>query len=530
MRRASRLRKSLKNKQGWCKRFGYALLFLPQFVFAQQNWLPLHQDFKDHLYRTELNKQLSSLHPVSEGQINLHYLIRDSSKQYYDLTQKLFKEHLLEVSDTDYSLSISPLLDISLGSRFGDTTSTRYFNNTRGYLMELDLGTKVSFSSMYFENQNRFLPYYDNYVRNRGERYPRPDSTYIVDNGVVPGAARTKPFKTGAFDYGYAIGNVVYAPNKKWRVSLGNQQMFVGYGHRSLFLSDHSVPNIHLRNDIHISPKLQYSFARARSLNLLRRPNRTTVEAFYEQKPYGFHYLHYQPTEDFSINIFEGIIWSVGDSVSSTALPVDFYLPVPFATVGLSNRSGQSFTVLGMEMVYRYRKALFYTQLSAQPYRRDKFAGQLGMRLSNAFGMQESFLQVEFNSVPYGVYEAANPRLSFSAYHLSLAHPLESGFNEYLLRYNREFKRFYASIQGNYYEFYNHRPGSLLPVYDQINPIKGSRFVLQTEAGIHVNRKVNLRLFVKHLYRNDMIGSTRNVTSAMFFGLSTRLFNRYEAL
>ena len=77
--------------------------------FAQQNNIPLNHFYKDRLYYTS-NKMEgytgNSFFPVSESQYDLHTKIQDTSKQYYLVTEHLFKKHFLEFKGKNYYLTI----------------------------------------------------------------------------------------------------------------------------------------------------------------------------------------------------------------------------------------------------------------------------------------------------------------------------------------------------------------------------------------------------------------------------------------
>ena len=69
------------------------------------------------------------------------------------------------------------------------------FTNTRGYLIEADLGEKLSFSTSFYENQAVFSNYLDLYIRN---------------NQIVPGQGYSRNFKETGFDYAMSSGYVTY--------------------------------------------------------------------------------------------------------------------------------------------------------------------------------------------------------------------------------------------------------------------------------------------------------------------------------
>ena len=207
----------------------YGLLIIAIQSFAQQNTQLLHSYFKDQLFNNSRSEVYvgSSFLPVIESEYNINYIIRDSSKQYYDFTEVLFKKHLLEAKGENYKLTISPIFDFAMGKDLKDTTHSTLFQNTRGLFIEGDLLKNFSFMTSVYENQSRFNQYETSYYSSLGEMYPQ-GTNYITQNAVIPGAGRTKPFKTNGFDYAYAIGNIVYRPIQALAVIAGNSAQFIG--------------------------------------------------------------------------------------------------------------------------------------------------------------------------------------------------------------------------------------------------------------------------------------------------------------
>jgi hypothetical protein len=296
-----------------------AFLFNFCVVYSQQNTLLINSYFKDRLLDNSRGKVYNgnSFLPAFESEYDLNYIIRDSSKQYYELTEILFKKHLIEVKGSNYYLTISPVVDLQLGRDREDTNDRKLFQNTRGIFIEGDLLKNFSFSTSIFENQARFSNYESSYYSSVGELYPnQSNGKYTTQNAVIPGSARTKPFNVDGFDYAYATGNIIYRPHRAVTLSAGNTQHFIGDGYRSLLLSDNSVPAPFLRGTFRLSEKFSFNYLRMRLFNLMRRPASTTVEAYYETKAYSVNYLTFNPGPKFSVSLFEGIVWSRGDSIT----------------------------------------------------------------------------------------------------------------------------------------------------------------------------------------------------------------------
>lgn len=512
-------------------KFCFLVLFFLSFtLFGQQNLLPISSYYKDQLLAPRGNSYglRSSFYPRSEGEYNLASAIRDSSKQYYQLTERLFKKHLFEIKGEGYKMYISPVLNMALGKDYSDTIERRLFNNTRGFLVEVDIMDKFSFSTALYENQNRFTNYETNYYKSVGERYTSSDSTYFVDNAIIPGGARTKPFKIDGFDYAYAIGNLIYAPTSYLRFMLGNNANFVGEGYRSLFLSDNSVPSIYFRADATIAKRIDYTFLRSKQFNLLRRPIYSTVEAYYEAKLFSSQFLNFIISDKLSLSLFEGSYWNIGDSISSKVVHYGYYIPIPFVGGLIVNDRNEINTLGGLQASYvPFPLVRLYGQLAISNWNSNTIGSQIGLRYYSPFGLKEGLIQFEYNNIPKRLYTSDNSRLNYSSSNLPSAHPKGNGFQEYILRFNFTKNRIYTDLKSIVYLLKDYQSGNLIASNQKLATITGSIYHQQIELGYRINRKINLEMFVIYTHRNSS-NIDNQKTNALFFGIRTGLINHYN--
>ncbi len=496
---------------------------------AQVSLLPQHSFFKDQIFANKLSQPLTgAFFPVTENEYNLIPAIIDSSKQYYDFTQTLFKKHLFEITGDDYFLTISPTFDFSLGADILDTSDRRLTQNTRGFLIEGDLLDKVSFSTSFYENQAVFARYESAYYKELGELY-LANGQYATQNAVVPGAGRTKNFKTDGFDYAYAIGNVIYKPWNRLTIAVGNNSHFIGSGYRSLLLSDNSYSAPYLRADWKIHPKFQIRVLRAKLLNLLRRPLTSSAESYYEAKGYSVNYFTWLPTEKLQLSLFEGVVWNRGDSVTYRAANPLFYNPVPGVASLLDPNETNS--LIGLNFSYQLlQKHLVYGQVALPNWAFDKTGFQLGYRGYNFFGLNDFMVQLEYNYLPDGMYASQNPRLNYTHYNLPLGHIRGDGVQELIIRTNYEWQRIYVDLLFSYSLLDSYNPRDLLPTNALSNPGLTQNFNvsnLQVEMGYRFNRKLNFSVFGKSVLRST---SEANGYSGTIFqlGIRTGLINHYN--
>jgi len=498
-------------------------------LFGQESLIPLHSFYKDHLFANKLDKPYNdgSFFPVSEASYDLIPAINDSTDQYYDVTHTLFQKYLFEIRGKDYYIKISPAIDFSLGKDLGDTVNRTLFQNTRGLHVEVNLFKKFAFSTSLYENQARFTNYESEYYSSHGELYPK-NNAYQTQNGVIPGGGRTKEFKGDGFDYAFAVGYLVYSPFKWVRIMAGNNMQFIGDGHRSLLLSDNSYSAPYYRLDFTISPKFSFTYHRSRHMNLLRRPITSAVESYYEPKGFSVNYFTYKPIESMSISLFESGSWNRGDSITSRSSHGLYYNPVPFVSGLALKGKNEVVSLLGLNLSYQIAKShRVYGQLAINDYNINKLGFQIGYRGYNYFGIGDFMLQVEYNNVAKGMYEVNNRRLNYAHYNLPVAHVKGSGFQEFLLRTNFEYKRAYLEASFVYYITKDYSSEALLPVYRTLTTSSNQIMYTNVELGYRFNRKMNLSIFASWTYRtvNDPTVLTTNFANV---GIRTGFVNHYK--
>ncbi len=508
----------------------FSFILFGFLAFGQQLLLPTHSFYKDQIFANKLSSPLNngSFFPINESNYDLIPAINDSSKQYYDLTYVLFQKHLIEVKGKDFTLSIDPVLDMSMGRNLSDTVTKRLFQNTKGVHVEGRIYDNFAFSTTLYENQARFNPYENQYYTSIGEKYPQADSSYLTQNAVVPGGGRTKPFKVDAFDYASAVGYLVYAPVKSVKIIAGNNVQFIGDGHRSILLSDNSFSAPYFRVDWSFHPKFSFSYLRAKQLNLLRRPASGSVEANYETKGYSVNYFTYMPSKKLNISLFESGQWNKGDSITSHSAHPLFYNPVPIVSgLSLKNKN-EVVTLLGLNIGFQLAKNhRVYGQVAMNDFNSSKIAAQIGYRGYDYFGIGDFMFQFEYNFVADQTYQADNRRLNNVHFNLPIAHVKGDGFQEFLIRTNYEYKRVYADILATYYLLSNYSNESLLPVYEVLTRNSNQIFYASTEVGIRFNRKMNLMIFGNWTYRTES-NSTILGTNSFQVGIRTGLVNHYK--
>ncbi len=503
-------------------------VFLPLLSFGQQNFTFLHTFYKDALLSPSvMTKADDGFFPKRESQFTLDKAFKDSTVFYYEFLDVLFKKHAYETTEGEVKFAVSPILDGRAGEDFVRNDDELLFQNTRGFYVQVDLGTKISFSTSLFENQARFSTFESDYIISRGEFYFKTNLLdYRQDNGVVPGAARTKPFKDNGFDYAFAIGNFTYQPKDWWTISIGNNRHFIGSGYRSLLLSDNSGSAPYLRSDFKIGKLFSFHYLRAQGLNLVRKRQKTTVEAYYQPKGIAINYLTFTPHKSVAISLFDGGIWRKGDSLVTSPVNPMYFNPIPFLGNIMKDSTLLSIQGINLDVVLSKNFRL-YGQYAMTELDKNKQAFQVGIRMYDLFKIKKSLVQLEFNHVDAGMYEKAPLFMSYSHYNLPLAHPKGSGFNEFVVRSTYEWKRLYYDFRFIYYQLRQYNDNVLLPI--QLSPTSYDNDIIYSnlEVGYRMNKKMNLDFFVNLLMRNPT-RTSNDANGCIYFGMKTAILNHYN--
>ena len=513
-------------------------VFFLFYAFSQEILLPISSFNKDKiiLLTNELNQRPffgNGIFPISENEIkNYNLTFDDSISKYKWLRRKLFHEHFFQIKGVDYSLNFDPLVNISLGREKG-TFENSLLQNTRSFQVYGDVNNKISFYTAFFENQARFSSFETDYYKSRGE-LRIVNGNYVQENAVIPGSGRTKPFGDNGFDYASAMSYLRIKANDLLAIQFGNNQNFIGWGHRSLLLSDNSFNATALRIDFTYK-KFNYHILKAKHLNLWRRAYTTAVEMPYEKKNYTAHYLTYRPIPNLSLGVFESTIFYREDSVFSQWMHPLYFNPL----IGLNSlvfgwENFHAKNLLGLNLAYQLgKKHLLFSQIITDQIGSEGAYGfQIGWRSRDLFTIKNFNLHLEYNQTSNKLYSAKNKRLAYTHFNLPLAHSLGNGFQEFILRMSYSINRFYFQVQLMAY-LKNQRMTnnsdlfeSRKIVYD-LNEQNVAR--LDSEFGYLINPKTHLSIFSKMTIRkieNQIEGVSKN--GILMVGLKSNLFNQYN--
>lgn len=400
-------------------------------------------------YTSDINKQLYNMDldvhtvfkpiiksnlPFSTDSVFTNHYKVDYENQYL---KKLFAEHLLILKGDNYNVIFSPIFSFLKGKELKKLTET--FVNTRGYLIQGDLGQHISFSTSFVENQAVFANYLDSYIK---------------DNRIVPGQGYARNFKENGFDFAMSSGYVTYRPSKMFAVQFGHGKHFIGDGYRSLLLSDNAFNYPYL--------KLQTTFGKFQYTNLyceLMDINYFDTHAInnadqigYPKKYMSSHLLSFNVNRNFSFSLFESVIWRMNHSVSSEGFDINYLNPIVMLRPIEFSLNSPDNVLIGANTKYVLSSSYIYGQfvldefsisdLRAQNgFWGNKMGYQLGYKAFDFLNIDRLTFQTEYNYVRPYTYAHHNPQQNYAHYNQALAHPLGANFSEILLLLNYKWKR-----------------------------------------------------------------------------------------
>jgi hypothetical protein len=460
---------------------------------------------------------------------------------------KLWNEHLVQLQTEDYWFTIDPIFDLEVGkdtdANFGST-----YNNTRGFLVQGGLGSKLNFYASVFESQGRFAQYVNGYAESLKAFGPDP--------AIIPGRGIAKRFKTDSYDYPVAEAYLSYTPAKFINIQFGHGKNFIGDGYRSLLLSDVASPHPFL--------KLNTQFWKIKYTNTYMwlkdvRPEVTQDGAFLT-KYMANHYLSWNVSKRFNLGLFESVIWS---NTNNRGFDVNYLNPIIFYRA-IEFETGQDAgnAILGASAKYKWNDNInIYSQFVLDEFSlsdvkagekswKNKFGYQLGVKYFNAFKVKNLMLQFEYNRIRPYTYSHNTIATNYGHNNQNMAHLWGANFSEVILIGRYYINRWFANAKfifgtrgldfndgtnnfsygSDVYRNYNDRPFDTGVEIGQGN--KTNIFNGNLQVGYLINPASNLKIFTDITFRNfnpeaETATTFKSNTVWFNFGIRTDLFNWY---
>ncbi|HSD05833.1 gliding motility protein RemB [Flavobacterium sp.] len=462
--------------------------------------------------------------------------------------RKVWNENLAEIKGEDYWFALNFLFNVQGGISNPSKTDYTYVN-TRALNFKGGLGTRLNFTTTFYESQGRFADYYNAYANSIKPSGGNP--------AIIPGIGIAKQYKTDAYDFPLADANISFNAAKFLDLQLGYGKNFIGDGYRSLIVSDGASPYPFFKIDANFW-KIKYTVDYMWLKDV--RPD-VTVDKTYATKYMVNHYLSWNVSNRLNLGFFESVVWTNTNGRGFDANfvnPIVFYRAVEFSS---SSKSGNA--ILGFTSKYKWNNKLnFYGQFLIDEFStsdiaagdgswKNKLGYQLGAKYYNAFKVDNLTLQLEFNHVRPYVYSHSEPITNYAHNNQSMGHQWGGNFQELVLLgyYNKG--RFYSNAKftlgkrgfdfdtadnnfnygQNIYKDYDlNRPYDKGVEVGQGN--KTSVFISEVQVGYLVNPATNFKFFGNFLYRNfDPTTNTAKVfkeqTTWFTVGFRSDVFNWY---
>ena len=321
------------------------------------------------------------------------------------------------------------------------------YRNSRGVQLRGSISNRLGFFTEVSENQAK-LP---QFVRGS-----------YADLGVLYGQNFVKTFDVApntGFDYFTARGYVTYSPGKQFRLKLGKDRAFLGNGHQSLLLNDQATDYFFLNLNTRIW-KLEYINHFALMTDFIK--GKPDGYGTFPKKYAVMHELNYKPWKQFSVGLFESVVYSPHLPGGNRGFELEYMNPLIFyrsveQSLGSPDNSmlGLHWKLNALKRFQHYGQFLlddlnFRNRTIGPGYVGNKFGYQFGIKYIDAFWLRGLDLQMEYNWVRPYTYSHFNPSASYSHYGQPLGYAYGANAHDVnlILRY-QPFPRWSALLMMN---------------------------------------------------------------------------------
>ena len=419
-------------------------------AYAQFERLPVNQEER-WWYENALLTKPHSLHtaiwPYRRAEVDsfdqrreLLPAIADSTKGLEGfLRRKLFQTPLAAFKEDNGCLNVFPVLGLSVGTSMR-SPGTSTFQFTRGLHLEGMLGKKVSFYTEIAETQARF---------------PAHVAAQVSASSVAPGYWLVKSLSRDRFDFAYAAGEVAYAPNQTFHISLGHGKQFIGEGYRSMLISDNAVNAPFFRIETALGKRFRY-INHWSVMNDIRPE--VEVDGVFAKKYLNMHYLSFHLSHSINLGFFEGLMW--GDEQRRYGFNINFLNPVIlFRPIEFMQGYKGGNVLWGFQGSWQSPWGIkFYGQMGMDDFIsrevfnwRDgawsnMFSWQVGAKAGNVFGIKNLFLRAEYNIARPFIYSHLKVLTNWGHNAQPLAHPWGANFKEFLFMGHYRYRRWQGRL------------------------------------------------------------------------------------
>jgi len=337
---------------------------------------------------------------------------------------------------------LRPLADPIFNPRFAQDTITSKFNfelaaglDRSREISNLGYSAVLNYSNIFKNEKNKLSLSLTGAVFH----LPEFNKRYLDSLGTLPNFGRVLTPDSGATAFA-ALPELVYSRklNKHFTLSVGNSRQNLGYGYRSLILSNSASALPFMKLETKIGKKITFTNLWSRTHSLQRMGDHFDLNPKY----LAVHTLEWKINKKWSVSAHEMVVWQARDSASHRELdlhylnPFLFYRPVEFSQGSADN------VLLGGSWKYTHSQAFeIYGQLILDEFLMseirngngwwgNKFGMQLGMRLTPKKVEGLSVL-TEWSFVRPFTYTHGSDVQAWEHMGQPLAHPLGANFYEW---------------------------------------------------------------------------------------------------
>lgn len=384
----------------------FSLVF-PLFSFGQFFYVP-----QNYQHKLDLEKSIYD----SAG---LHSALKDK------LIHQDFSSQFWNTSYNKKGFLVYPILSLN-----------NYMQENFNYYNQIGISINATFNDKWYIHTNVSTSFF---------QFDDIRKQQIDSTGFIP---HDKKYD-GSNDSFYSLYNLdldlIYKPYKFLTLSIGKNKHFLGDGYQSLFISNNtaSFPYGNILIDVwRIKYSVLYCF-----LQDVEFPDYSTSYNKYNT----IHFLSFNISKRFDINLFESVTWSGRDTINHRGFdvnylnPIIFFRPVEFS---LDDPTPDN-VLLGAGFKFNfYKNYHFYGQIFIDDFLLSEFKAnngywankqgfQLGVKAYDFFGVENLYFLSELNYVRPFTYAHLSSLSSYSHQNEALAHPLGANFVEQVnyLRY-----------------------------------------------------------------------------------------------
>ena len=252
-------------------------------------------------------------------------------------------------------------------------------------------------------------------------------------------------------------GIISYNLNNYITLSAGNEKNTFGDGYRSLWLSDFAP--------VYPFLKLESTFWKVKYVNLWSLHEDQSLQGFSNHKWASSHLLSYNVAKWMNLSLFESVVWQDKDTLVNRGPDINyfnpfvFFRPVEFGIGSADNSllgAGLKFTIGNYGLIYSsfiLDEFLLSEIKNRTGWWGNKYGIQCGIKTFDIFKLDGLYSILEFNSVRPFTYSHINSKQNYGHKNHSLAHPLESNFQEFLVLMGYQKNNLDFSVQYHFQKY-----------------------------------------------------------------------------